>query len=156
MSDIGSRDHPEFRSEQAFYRVLRQPGLGLDHHARAFLALAIALRYEAETDAEFLRPARLLLDVRSAHRAETLGFALRLAYTLSGGTTQVLSATSIAVEQGRLVLRLDRSHGVFGGDSVFRRLDRLAQAAGLRPELEQAMPLFATRARSLSGSGEHR
>ncbi len=46
MSDIGSHDHPEFRAEQAFLRVLRQPGIGLDHHARAFLALAIALRYE--------------------------------------------------------------------------------------------------------------
>ena len=148
LSDTGSRDHPEFRAEQAFLRVLRQPGLGLDHHARAFLALAIALRYEAETDAEFLRPARLLLDVRSTHRAEILGIALRLAYTLSGGTTEVLAATSIALEQGRLVLRLDQSHGVFSGDSVFRRLDRLAQAAGLRAEVEQAMPLFAARARS--------
>lgn len=147
MSDIGSRDHPEFRAEQAFYRVLRQPGIGLDHHARAFLALVTALRYEAETDAEFLRPARLLLDVRGAHVAEMLGIALRLAYTLSGGTTQVLAAASIAIEQGRLVLRLDQSHGVFSGDSVFRRLDRLAQAAGLRPEMEQAMPLFAARAR---------
>ena len=32
MSDIGSHDHPEFRAEQAFLRVLRQPGVGLDHH----------------------------------------------------------------------------------------------------------------------------
>ena len=63
MSDIGSHDHPEFRAEQAFLRVLRQPGIGLDHHARAFLALAIAMRYEVEAEAPFLRPARLLLDV---------------------------------------------------------------------------------------------
>ena len=48
MSDIGSHDHPEFRAEQAFLRVLRQPGIGLDHHARAFLALAIAMRYEVD------------------------------------------------------------------------------------------------------------
>ncbi len=51
MSDIGSHDHPEFRAEQAFLRVLRQPGIGLDHHARAFLALAIAMRYEVDADA---------------------------------------------------------------------------------------------------------
>ena len=63
LSDIGSHDHPEFRPEQAFLRVLRQPGIGLDHHARAFLALVTAMRYEVDTDAEFLRPARLLLDV---------------------------------------------------------------------------------------------
>ncbi len=48
MSDVGSHDHPEFRPEQAFLRILRQPGIGLDHPARAYLALTIALRYEAE------------------------------------------------------------------------------------------------------------
>ena len=53
MSDIGSHDHPEFRAEQAFLRVLRQPGIGLDHHARAFLALAIAMRYEADERRRF-------------------------------------------------------------------------------------------------------
>jgi exopolyphosphatase/guanosine-5'-triphosphate,3'-diphosphate pyrophosphatase len=92
-SDIGSHDHPEFRAEQAFLRVLRQPGIGLDHHARAFLALTLAMRYEAEADAGFLRPARLLLDVASASRAERLGVALRLAYTLSAGTPQLLAGT---------------------------------------------------------------
>ena len=29
-----------------FLRVFRQPGVGLDHHARAFLALAVALRHD--------------------------------------------------------------------------------------------------------------
>jgi exopolyphosphatase / guanosine-5'-triphosphate,3'-diphosphate pyrophosphatase len=133
MSDIGSRDHPEFRSEQAFFRVLRQPGLGFDHHARAFLALAVAIRYEAEADAEFLRPARLLLDVASTHRAEVLGLGLRLAYTLCGGTPEVLAATSLSVEGSRLVLSLEPSHGVFAGESLLRRLDRLAEAMGLDP-----------------------
>ena len=65
MSDIGSHDHPEFRAGAGLLRVLRQPGIGLDHHARAFLAMAIAMRYEVDTDAMFLRPARLLLDVSS-------------------------------------------------------------------------------------------
>jgi exopolyphosphatase / guanosine-5'-triphosphate,3'-diphosphate pyrophosphatase len=138
MSDLGSHDHPEFRAEQAFWRVLRQPGLGLDHHARGFLALAIAIRYEVEADAQFLRPARMLLDVASARRAEVLGTALRLAYTLSGGTPDLLEAASIAVQGSRLVLRLRESDGVFAGESVLRRLDRLAQAMGLEPAAESA------------------
>ena len=58
MSDIGSHDHPEYRAEQAFLRILRQPGIGLDHHARAFLGLTLALRYEAEPEAPFLATAR--------------------------------------------------------------------------------------------------
>jgi exopolyphosphatase/guanosine-5'-triphosphate,3'-diphosphate pyrophosphatase len=136
MSDIGSHDHPEFRAEQAFLRVLRQPGIGLDHHARAFLALATAMRYEVDADAGFLRPARLLLDVASAHRAEVLGVALRLAYTLSAGTTDLLAGTALRLAGGRLVLRLEEDSGVFAGESVIRRLDRLAQAVGLEAATE--------------------
>ena len=139
MSDIGSHDHPEFRAEQAFLRVLRQPGIGLDHHARGFLALAIAMRYEAETDAEFLRPARLLLDVASASRAEVLGTALRLAYTLSAGTPDLLAGTALLLRGGQLVLRLREDSGVFAGESVVRRLDRLAQAVGLEAATETAL-----------------
>ncbi len=131
MSDIGSHDHPEFRAEQAFLRVLRQPGIGLDHYARAYLALVTAMRYEVDVDAEFLRPARLLLDVASANRAEVLGVALRLAYTLSAGTPDLLAGTSLSLQGGQLVLRLQEDSGVFAGESVMRRLDRLAQALGL-------------------------
>ncbi|MGR9791965.1 hypothetical protein ACUOFZ_24585, partial [Escherichia coli] len=43
LSDIGSQDHPEYRAEQVFFRVLRQPGMALDHRARAFLALSLAV-----------------------------------------------------------------------------------------------------------------
>ena len=136
MSDIGSHDHPEFRAEQAFLRVLRQPGVGLDHHARAFLALAVALRYEAEVDAPFLRPSRLLLDIETANRAEGLGIALRLAYTLSAGTKDLLQGTRLQIEGSRLVLRLKENSGVFAGESVIRRLDRLAQAFGLQAAAE--------------------
>jgi exopolyphosphatase/guanosine-5'-triphosphate,3'-diphosphate pyrophosphatase len=138
MSDIGSHDHPEFRAEQAFLRVLRQPGIGLDHHARAFLALVIAMRYEVESDAGFLRPARLLLDVASTHRAEVLGVALRLAYTLSAGTPDLLAGTALRLSDHRLVLRLEEDSGVFAGESVLRRLDRLAQTLGLEAETEAA------------------
>jgi exopolyphosphatase / guanosine-5'-triphosphate,3'-diphosphate pyrophosphatase len=136
MSDIGSHDHPEFRAEQAFLRVLRQPGVGLDHYSRAFLALAVALRYEAESDAAFLRPARMLLDIETANRAEVLGIALRLAYTLSAGTKDLLAGTRLRIEGSRLVLRLRENSGVFAGESVLRRLERLAQAVGLQAAAE--------------------
>ncbi|HEX2939789.1 MAG TPA: Ppx/GppA family phosphatase, partial [Rhodopila sp.] len=139
ISDVGSHDHPEFRAEQAFLRVLRQPGVALDHTTRAFLALGIALRYEAESDAAFLRPARLLLDVESANRAALLGLALRLAYTLSGGTKNLLDGTRLRIEGSRLILGLRRDSGVFAGESVIRRLERLALALGLEPVAEEEL-----------------
>ena len=138
MSDIGSSDHPEFRAEQSFLRVLRQPGIGLDHHARAFLALTIAMRYEVDPHADFLRPARLLLDMASTQRAEILGIALRLAYTLSAGTPDLLSGTQLIPRGSQLILRLEETSGVFAGESVVRRLDRLAQHLGLEAATETA------------------
>jgi exopolyphosphatase/guanosine-5'-triphosphate,3'-diphosphate pyrophosphatase len=140
MSDIGARDHPEFRAEQAFLRVLRQPGVGLDHHSRASLALTVALRYEAEANASYLAPARLLLDVDAAHRAEALGVALRLAYTLSAGTPDLLAGTALQLVGSRLLLVLAEGSGAFAGESVLRRLDRLANALGLEPGTEVAPP----------------
>jgi exopolyphosphatase/guanosine-5'-triphosphate,3'-diphosphate pyrophosphatase len=142
MSDIGSHEHPEFRAEQAFLQVFRQPAVGLDHPSRAFLALAVALRYEAEADAAYLRPARLLLDNETAGQAVVLGIALRLAYTLSAGTKDLLAATKLRIEGPRLVLRLRENSGVFAGESVIRRLERLAQTLGLQaasePDLSEA------------------
>ncbi|MDQ2763391.1 MAG: Ppx/GppA family phosphatase [Pseudomonadota bacterium] len=143
MSDIGSHDHPEFRAEQAFLRVLRQPGIGFDHPSRAFLALAVALRYEAESDAIFLRPARLLLDIDTAKRAEVLGIALRLAYTLSAGTKDLLAGTRLRIDGPKLMLLLKENSDVFVGESVLRRLERLAHAIGLQAVTERDLPAAA-------------
>jgi len=136
LSDVGSHDHPDYRAEQSFLRVLRQPGVALDHHSRAFLALAIAVRYEAEPGAAFLETARLLLDPAAARRAELLGYALRLAYTLSAGTPELLAGTKLLVQPGRLVLQLVQGSGAFAGESVLRRLERLALALDLTAVIE--------------------
>lgn len=137
VSDIGAHDHPEYRAEQAFLRVLRQHGIGLDHHARAFLALVAALRYEAEPNAPFLAPTRVLLDVAEIRRAEALGAALRLAYTLCGGTPALLAGSRVGEADGRLRLRLEPGSGVFAGESVLRRVEELAAALGLTAVVEE-------------------
>ena len=134
LSDIGSHEHPEYRAEQAFMRVMRQAGMSLDHHARAFLALTMAVRYEAPPDSGFLAPARALLDMQAARRADTLGTALRLAYTLSAGTPHLLAGTALDLTSQRLVLSLAAANGVFAGEAVLRRLDRLALMLGREAE----------------------
>jgi exopolyphosphatase/guanosine-5'-triphosphate,3'-diphosphate pyrophosphatase len=136
LSDVGSHDHPDYRAEQAFLRVLRQPGVALDHHSRAFLALVIAIRYEAEPGAGFLETARLLLDPPALRRAELLGYALRLAYTLSAGTPELLAGAALLVQPGRLLLQLIPGSGAFAGESVLRRLERLASAMELTAVIE--------------------
>ncbi len=134
LSDTGSHDHPEYRAELNFQRSLYAPG-PFDHPTRAFLALVLATRYEAELDAPYLATARALLDAASIARAELLGCALRLAYTLSAGTPDLLGGAALRLEPGRVVLGLD-GPGVFAGEGVQRRLDRLASLLGLSAAVE--------------------
>lgn len=136
ISDIGSLDHPEYRAEQAFLRVLRQHGPGLDHHARAYLGLVAALRYEAELTAPFLAPVRVLLDAAALRRAEALGAALRLAYLLCGGTPALLAGARVTRRHGRVILTLTEGTGVFAGESVVRRAEALGMALGVPAEVE--------------------
>lgn len=130
LSDIGSHDHPEYRAEQAYVRILRQPGIGMDHPARAFLGLVMAIRYEAEPDSQFLASTRVLLTAEAIGRATILGCALRLAYTLSAGTPDLLVGARLLVGTS-LRLHLTPGSGLFAGESVTRRLERLAVAMGL-------------------------
>jgi exopolyphosphatase/guanosine-5'-triphosphate,3'-diphosphate pyrophosphatase len=67
-----------------------------------------------------------------------LGVALRLAYTLSAGTPDLLAGTALRLSGSRLILHLEENTGVFAGESVVRRLDRLAQAVGLEAATETA------------------
>jgi len=80
----------------------------------------------------------VLLDVPAIRRAEALGAALRLAYTLSGGTPALLAGTSVAQAGGRLRLRLAEGTGVFAGESVLRRVEALGAAMGLEAVVEVA------------------
>jgi exopolyphosphatase/guanosine-5'-triphosphate,3'-diphosphate pyrophosphatase len=137
LSDIGSHDHPEYRAQQSFLRVLEQPGVALDHRARAFLALAVAGRYDAPPGLALLAQARGLLDHADIRTAEALGAALRLAYVLSAGTPDLLARTALRVDGTRLVLTL-AGGGVFAGESVTRRLETLAGALGLAAATEVA------------------
>ncbi|MBE7213283.1 MAG: Ppx/GppA family phosphatase, partial [Gluconacetobacter diazotrophicus] len=138
ISDTGALDHPEYRAEQSFLRILRLPGMALDHPTRAFLALVLAVRYEAPTDSPFCDPARRLLDPVEFRRAEQLGLALSLAYALCAGVPELLESTGLALQDRRLVLRLGRDRVMFGGESVSRRLERLALSAGLSSEIVTA------------------
>ncbi len=146
LSDCGSQDHPGYRAEQAFLRILHQPGVALDHHGRAFLALTAATRYEADPAAAMLLPARRLLDPAAAARAETLGHALRLAYTVSAGTAALLAGSALsmpggAMAGGQLRLTLPSGGSLFPGDGVTRRIERLAAAMNLVPEVRDGAAL---------------
>ena len=141
LADTGSHDHPEYRAEQSFLRILRQPGSALDHPGRAFLATAVAIRYDAEGDEPFITSVRPLLEERQFRRAERLGLALRLAAMLSGGLPGLLVGATLEPGRpaGKLTLTLTRGVGLMAGESVWRRLERLSLCVALQPSMEVAV-----------------
>ncbi|TVR97772.1 MAG: Ppx/GppA family phosphatase [Rhodospirillales bacterium] len=135
LSDIGWSEHPDYRAEHAFHRVLRVPYPGLSHPERAALALAVFARYGGAPEHPMTAPTARLLDAAAVSRAVIVGLALRLAHTLTGGAPGLLPQTRLKVEKDRLVLCLPDDAAVFLSDAVDRRFKQLAAAVGLKPRI---------------------
>ncbi len=130
LSDIAWREHPDYRAEQALYRVLRAPQLYVMHDARVFLAYALSVRYGGVGDNPEVARLVALLEPRLKARAEALGHALRLAYAVSAGTESMLERSQLELLDGELVLYLPDEAQVPSGQVLERRLDTLGQALG--------------------------
>ena len=133
LSDIAWSEHPDYRAELAFTRSLRMPFAGINHVDRVFVATALHARYGGAADDPVKDPTRQLLDERAAAEVRTLGLALRLAYTLCGGTIDLLSDVWLGREGDRLVLEIPSTGSLFVGEAVQRRLDVLARSLGATP-----------------------
>lgn len=132
LSDIAWREHPDYRGEIAFLRVLRMPLTGVDHAGRAFLALTVYTRYEGSAEGDVTRPARILLDESRLREAYLLGLGLRLAYTLSGGAASLLRRVHLRMNGATIKLAVPARHRALIGEAVERRLESLARALNKR------------------------
>ena len=137
LRDVWWTEHPDYRAEQAFLRVLRLPFLGLGHEDRAGLALALYYRYASEPSEPIIEQAHALLDDSRIQRIQTLGLALRLAYALSAGAPGVLERTSLAIEGTKLVLTVPEGDPLFLSGPYPRRLRRLAEHLGLADRIDR-------------------
>ncbi len=138
LSDIGWNEHPDYRAEHAFYRILRLPFPGLSHSDRAEMAVAVLVRYGGLDDSPVVTPLLALLDERRLFRARLIGLALRLAHTLSGGAPGLLPQTRMRIADKDLALQLPVDKDVFLSEAVERRLERLAGALALKPVIAPA------------------
>lgn len=135
LSEIAWAEHPDYRAEHAFMRVLRFPFPGIDHPERAFLAMAMHARYAGDVNGVRLDSVRVMLSPQQAERALALGLALRLAHTLSGGAPRLLARATLTCDDEELVLALPDDLALLSGDVVERRMKALAQAFGKRPRI---------------------
>ena len=61
LSDISWNDHPDYRAEQAYIRVLHLPAPGMSHRERAILAMTLAYRYKSDPKSAMLDTALRLV-----------------------------------------------------------------------------------------------
>lgn len=132
LSDIAWAEHPSYRGEHAYLRVLRMPIAGLDHADRVFLATAVLARYTGGTSAAAAAPVAKLLSPERTALATRLGVALRLALTLCGGAGQLLDG--IATERSGAVVRVHvpRSLMPLFGEVAGRRISAAEAACDLK------------------------
>ena len=136
LRDVWWTEHPDYRAEQAFLRVLRLPFLGLDHEDRAGLALALYYRYATEPTEPIIKQAHALLEESRVQRVQTIGLAMRLAYALSAGAPGVVKKTTLKIQSGALVLMVPLADPLFKSGPYGRRVRRLAEHLGLDHRIE--------------------
>lgn len=131
LADIAWREHPDYRAEHAFLRVLRMPLPGLAHEERVEMALAAAYRYNHGRNLPSLKTYLPMIDDARQRRAMAIGIGLRLAHILSGSVPGLVEMTRLNVEGDQLLLKLPPGGALYRSETVDRRLNQMAKAAGL-------------------------
>ncbi len=128
LSDIGISEHPEYRAEQVFLRILRMPFVGITHPERVRVAFSVASRHAAIGNLVRRWEVSDFLSRDDIEEARVTGLALRLAYTVSGGVARILESTKLERTGEKLILHMPDQ--IPHPETVGRRLGALAKAVG--------------------------
>ena len=136
LSDTGWRMHPDYRADAAFRRVLYAPFTGLNHLERAFIALAVYVRYAGITEGKAVESARTLIGDDEIELARVIGLALRLGHAISGGTAGIVARGRLSIDRGPLTLTLTQQDSGLLGSAIDKRLAALAAALNREYRIE--------------------
>ena len=146
LSDIGWSEHPDYRAEQVFLRILRMPLTGADHRERVMLGLAVASRHAALKGTLKRLGLDKLISRQEKLQAMGIGLAMRLAYTISGGAVSVLRQFRLERTGKKLVLTGPEDAHILVGNTVQRRLRALAE----KLDMEYGIHLYEDEATSVA------
>ncbi len=130
LSDLAWSEHPRYRGEHAFFKVLRLPVVGMTHPERVFVARAVYARYAGPAEVPDENLVRDMLDDTQCHVALLIGLTMRLAVTLSGGLAGILRKTEMRWYSDRVSIMYPADVEVVQGDVVQRRAEELGSALG--------------------------
>jgi exopolyphosphatase / guanosine-5'-triphosphate,3'-diphosphate pyrophosphatase len=137
LADIAWAAHPDFRAERGVETALHDNWVGVDACQRVMIAQALFSNFGGGRS--FPDPAIAALCPRDKlDRAALWGLAMRLGQRLSGGLSDGLERSSLSRSKGVLRLTLGRGQGALYGETVDRRLKKLASALGCKAEVKGA------------------
>lgn len=127
LADIGWSEHPDYRAEMVFDRILRHSTVGTDHPGRVFMALCVASRHTMMKKETIREEAGTLLRDEDEVTARVVGMAMRLGYTFSGGVISLLAQMRLRRDANKVTLSLPEHADILVGDVVERRFQALAR-----------------------------
>ena len=128
LADVAWQASPTFRAERAIEMALHGNWVAVSPAERVIMAQALSSSFGRDrlSDERLLH----LCDGHEVVRAHEWGLAMRLGQRLSGGVGSVLKRSSLAANHGAVELRVRRGEEALIGETVERRLVRLAGTLG--------------------------
>jgi exopolyphosphatase/guanosine-5'-triphosphate,3'-diphosphate pyrophosphatase len=131
LADVAWQAHPDFRAERGLEMALHGNWVGVDACGRVMMAQALFSNFGGGRGLPDAAVSALCTP-QDLERASLWGLAMRLGQRLSGGLASSLARTALTRNAGLLRLVLPRGEEALYGETVDRRLKRLASALGCR------------------------
>ncbi|MBV9931233.1 MAG: Ppx/GppA family phosphatase [Alphaproteobacteria bacterium] len=134
LADVAWQAHPDFRAERGVEMALHGNWVGVDACERVMIAQALFSNFGGGRSFPDAAVAALC-PPRDLERAALWGLAMRLGQRLSGGLAGPLESSRLSREGDAVVLTLRKRERDLHGETVDRRLQKLATSLGCRPDL---------------------
>jgi exopolyphosphatase/guanosine-5'-triphosphate,3'-diphosphate pyrophosphatase len=134
LADVAWQAHPDFRAERGVEMALHGNWVGIDAPGRVMIAQALFSNFGGgrsfpdQAIATLCPPSEL-------QRAALWGLAMRLGQRLSGGLAASLERSALTCGEGVIRLSLQPGEEALYGETVARRMAKLASALGCRAEV---------------------
>jgi exopolyphosphatase/guanosine-5'-triphosphate,3'-diphosphate pyrophosphatase len=134
LADVAWQAHPDFRAERGVEMALHGNWVGVDAAGRVMIAQALFSNFGGGRFFPDPKVAALCGEA-AQERAYRWGLAMRLGQRLSGGLAVALERSRLSRENGAIRLMLKKGDSALYGETVERRLAKLASALGSRYEM---------------------
>ena len=136
LSDFAWADHPSYRAEQAFLRILRLPAIGLTHDDRVFLALTILVRYGGNLTYLELEKWNEVISRERLYIALKIGAAIRLGITLSAGLDGLLHQIEMVKNKKIITIRYAPEVILISREVITQKVENLSKYFNCSVELQ--------------------